>query len=124
DGQHLICRVPITFSQAALGAAIEVPTLDGTITFPLPRGTQTNEVIRIPDKGMPSVRGGRRGDLLVQVLIETPQKRTKRQDEVFRELAEIDQKHVSPQRKSFLDKLRDLFTGETPEEKPKKSEPA
>jgi molecular chaperone DnaJ len=123
DGQHLICRVPITFSQAALGADIDVPTLDGTIRFPLPRGTQTNEVLRIPDKGMPSVRGGRRGDLLVQVLVETPHKLTKRQEELLRELAEIEQKHVSPQRKSFLDKLRDLFAGEQADAKAPKSSP-
>jgi molecular chaperone DnaJ len=115
DGQNLICRVPITFSQAALGADIEVPALDGTMTFPLPRGSQTGEVIRIAGKGMPSVRGGRRGDLLVQVVVETPHKLTKRQEELLRELAEIDQKHVSPQRKSFLDKVRDLFAGEPPE---------
>jgi molecular chaperone DnaJ len=116
DGQHLICRVPITFSQAALGADIEVPTMEGAIQHPLPRGTKTHEVIRIPDKGMPSVRGGRRGDLLVQVIVETPKKLTKRQEELLRELAELDHKHVSPERKSFLDKVRDLFAGETPEQ--------
>jgi molecular chaperone DnaJ len=115
DGQHLICRVPITFSQAALGAEIEVPTLDGPIQYPLPRGTQTNEVLRIHNKGMPSVRGGRRGDLLVQVVVETPQKLTKRQEELLRELAELDHKHVSPERKSFLEKVRDLFAGPTTE---------
>jgi molecular chaperone DnaJ len=115
DGQNLICRVPITFSQAALGADIEVPTLDGTIQQPLPRGTKTHEVIRIPGKGMPSVRGGRRGDLLVQVMVETPQRLTKRQEELLRELAELDHKNVSLERKSFLDKVRELFAGETPE---------
>lgn len=61
---------------------------------------------------MPSLRGGRRGDLLVQVIVETPRNLTKRQEELFRELAELDHKHVSPQRKSFLDKLRDFFTAE------------
>jgi molecular chaperone DnaJ len=115
DGPHLICRVPITFSQAALGGDIEVPTLDGPITYPLPRGTQTGEVLRIHGRGMPSLRGGRAGDLLVQVTVETPQGLTKRQEELFRELAEIDQKHVSPQRKSFLEKLRDLFAGDSAE---------
>ena len=61
---------------------------------------------------MPSLRGGRRGDLLVQVVVETPRQLTKRQEELFRELAEIDQKNVSPQRKSFLEKLRNLFSVE------------
>jgi molecular chaperone DnaJ len=112
DGQHLICRVPITISQAALGGDIEVPTLDGQITETLTRGTQSGEVVRIHGRGMPSLRGGRNGDLLVQVFVETPQKLTKRQEELLRELAEIDQKHVSPQRRSFLDKLKNLFTPE------------
>ncbi len=110
DGNHLVCRVPITFSQAALGGDLEVPTLDGPITHKLKRGVQSGEVIQIHGKGMPSLRGGRRGDLLVQVLVETPRNLTKRQEELFRELAELDHKHVSPERKSFLDKLRDFFT--------------
>jgi molecular chaperone DnaJ len=115
DGPNLICQVPVTFSQAALGADLEVPTLDGTITYPLKRGTQNGEVVRIPGKGMPNLRaGGRAGDLLVQILVETPRQLTPRQEELFRELAEIDQKHVSPQRKSFLNKLKDFFTPEPP----------
>jgi molecular chaperone DnaJ len=115
DGQHLVCHVPVTFSQAALGAEIDVPTLDGKIKHPLPRGIQSGEVVRIAGKGMPHVRGGKRGDLLVQVLLETPRHLTKRQEELFRELAEIDQKHVSPERKGFLDKLKEFFTPETNE---------
>lgn len=119
DGAHLICRVPVTFSQAALGAEIEVPTLDGTIRYPLPRGTQSGEILRVPGKGMPTVRSdgsaGRTGDLLVQVIVETPRSLTKRQEELLRELAELDQKNVSPQRKSFFDKLKELFTPEEAE---------
>jgi molecular chaperone DnaJ len=61
---------------------------------------------------MPGLRSGRKGDLLVQVSLETPRQLTKRQEELFRELAELEQKHVSPQRKSFLDKLREFFSGE------------
>jgi molecular chaperone DnaJ len=60
---------------------------------------------------MPALRGGRRGDLLVQVVLETPRQLTKRQEELFRELAELEEKHVSPQRKGFLDKLKDFFAG-------------
>jgi molecular chaperone DnaJ len=110
DGSHLICQVPVTFSQAALGARIEVPTLDGRLDYDLPRGVQSGDVLRIAWKGLPSVRGGRRGDLLVQVVVETPKNLTARQEELFRELAEIEQKHVSPARKGFLDKLRDFFS--------------
>jgi len=117
DGNHLVCQVPVTFSQAALGAEVEVPTLDGPATMPMPRGTQSGDVHRIPSKGMPDVHGGRRGDLLVQVIVETPKNLTKRQEEIYRELAEIDHKHVSPERKSFLDKLKDFFSGQNDEEK-------
>jgi molecular chaperone DnaJ len=110
EGNHLVCQVPVTFSQAALGAAIDVPTLDGRMAYDLPRGVQSGEVLRIGGQGMPSIRGGRRGDLLVQVLVETPRNLTKRQEELFRELAEIEHKHVSPARKGFLEKLKEFFS--------------
>jgi molecular chaperone DnaJ len=112
DGTNLICRVPITFSQAALGGDIEVPTLDGPITHRLKKGIQAGEIVRIDGKGMPSLRGGRNGDLLVQVMVETPRQLTKRQEELYRELAELDHKHVSPERKGFLDKLKEFFAGD------------
>jgi molecular chaperone DnaJ len=111
DGVNLICQVPITFCQAALGSDIEVPTLDGPFAHTLKAGTQSGDVLRIGGKGMPALRGGRRGDLLVQVVLETPRTLTKRQEELFRELAELEQKHVSPQRKGFLDKLKDFVAG-------------
>ena len=82
----------------------------------LKAGIQTGEVVRIVGQGMPSLRGGKRGDLLVQVIVETPRHLTKRQEELFRELAEIDQKNVSPERKSFLEKLRGFFAAEAPED--------
>jgi molecular chaperone DnaJ len=78
--------------------------------YQLPRGVQSGEVLRITGQGMPSVRGGRRGDLAVQVLVETPRNLTKRQEELFRELAEIEHKNVSPARKSFLEKLKEFFS--------------
>jgi molecular chaperone DnaJ len=112
DGPHLICQVPITFSQAALGADLEIPTLEGTISHPLKQGTQSGEVLRVAGRGMPGLRGGRRGDLLVQVVVDTPHNLTKRQQELFRELAELDHKHVPAQRKSFLNKLREFFSGD------------
>jgi molecular chaperone DnaJ len=111
DGDHLICQIPISFSQAALGGPIEVPTLDGPITHELKRGIQSGDVVRIAGIGMPSLRSGRKGDLLVVILVETPTSLTKRQEELFRELAEIDRKNVSPHRKTFFEKLKGLFTG-------------
>jgi molecular chaperone DnaJ len=112
EDQHLICQVPITFSQAALGGDIEIPTLDGPLPHSLKRGVQSGEVLRVSGKGMPGVRGGRRGDLHVQLVVETPRHLSKRQEELFRELAELERANVSPQRKSFLEKLRDFFTAE------------
>jgi molecular chaperone DnaJ len=112
DGNNLVCQVPITFSQAALGGEIDVPTLDGAIKHAIKRGMQSAEVVRIAGRGMPNIRGGRTGDLLVHVVIETPRNLTKRQEELLRELAELDKSHVSAQRKSFLEKLREFFTAE------------
>jgi molecular chaperone DnaJ len=119
DGVNLVCQVPITFSQAALGAELEVPTLDSKVNYKLKRGVQSGEVLRIAGQGMPSLRGGRPGDLLMQVVVETPRHLTKRHEEIFRELAELDKKHVSPERKSFLDKLKGFFTPETAGAEPK-----
>jgi len=112
EGDHLICQVPIAFSQAALGAEVEIPTLDGPLHHAVPRGVQAGDVLRIPGKGMPNARTGRPGDLHVIVIVETPKTLTKRQEELFRELAEIEQKHVSPQRKSFFEKIKTFFKGE------------
>ncbi len=112
DGSHLVLQFPITYCQAALGATIEVPTLDGPDRLEVPRGTQSGEVFRLRGRGMPDPRGGAAGDLLVQTYIETPKKLTAKQEELLRQLAELEHTHVTPHRKSFLAKLRDYFTGE------------
>lgn len=115
QGRDLFCQVPISFSQAALGADIDIPTLDGQTTkLHVPRGTQSHEVLRIPGQGMPHVRSQQRGDLLVQVIVEVPRKLTRRQEELLRELAELEQKNVSPQRRSFLEMLKSWLGGEPP----------
>ena len=114
--EHLICEVPVTFSQAALGAEIDIPTLDGVIKHNLDRGIQSGEHFRIPGKGMPNLRNGRTGDLLVVIKVETPKNLIKRQEELFRELAEIDKKHVSAERKGFVEKLKELLTGKKEED--------
>jgi len=110
DGDHLVCQVPITFSQAALGGEIEVPTLEGPATHNLQRGVQSGEAVRISGKGMPNIRSGKRGDLYVVVVVETPRNLTRRQEELLRELAEIEKKHVSAERKSFFEKIREFFS--------------
>jgi len=111
NAQELHCEVPITFSQASLGGPLEVPTLEGKyINATLQRGTQSGDQIRIPGKGMPNVRHGRAGELVVHLRVVTPTNLTKRQEELFRELAELDGKHVSPERKSFMERVKEFFT--------------
>jgi len=110
EGPNLVCRVPITFSQAALGGEIEVPTLDGTKKLTIKRGTQFGDVYRLKGEGIADPRTGRRGDLLVQVYIEVPKRLTKRQEELLREFAETENANVTPQRKSFFETLKQYFS--------------
>lgn len=119
QGQHLICQIPITFSQAALGATIEVPTLDGREPLEIPRGTQPAEVFRLRGRGMPDPRGRAKGDLLVQVNVEVPRKLSEQHEELLRKLAEVENTHVSPHRKSFFEKLRDFII---PDDQPTRAE--
>jgi molecular chaperone DnaJ len=109
DGKNLICQVPINYPQAALGTSIEVPTLDGKETVVIPPGTQTGEVFKLRGRGMPDIRSRARGDLLVQVHIEVPKKITQNHEELLRQLAEVENAHVSPKRKNFFEKLKDYF---------------
>jgi molecular chaperone DnaJ len=109
EGTHLILQMPITFSQAALGATIEVPTLDGPSEIKVPPGTQSGEVFRLRGRGVADPRGGSPGDLHVQTHIEVPKKLTPRQQELLREMAELEHSNVSPQRKSFLERIRQYF---------------
>ncbi|CAL1151128.1 unnamed protein product [Cladocopium goreaui] len=112
EGQHLVCRVPITYTQAALGCDLEVPTLDGRDSVTLPPGTQSGDVFRLSGRGMPDPRRHGLGDLLVQVTIEVPKKLSADEERVLRELAELEHTNVAPQRKSFFGQLKDYFVGE------------
>ena len=104
----VLCEVPITFTQAALGMKIEVPTLDGKVEFDLPEGTQTGTVFTLRDKGIPSVNNPRRrGDQKFTVVVETPTKLTKEQKELLRQLD--GSLEASPKRKKFFDSIKDLF---------------
>ncbi|MCA9240622.1 MAG: molecular chaperone DnaJ, partial [Planctomycetales bacterium] len=112
DGQHLICRVPISYTQAALGSTVEIPTLQGKTDFEIPAGTQSGQVFRMQGKGMPDPRRRGLGDLLVQVTIEVPRKLSKEEEQKLRELANLEHKNVAPERKSFFHKLKDYFIHE------------
>jgi molecular chaperone DnaJ len=114
----LYCQVPISFAQAALGAEVQVPTLDRPETIQVPRGTQSGEILRIRGRGMPDISGRGRGDELVEVVVETPRGLTARQEELLREFAEIEHEQVSPRRKSFFEKLREYFTEESESPEP------
>jgi molecular chaperone DnaJ len=122
EGTHLILRLPVTYSQAALGATIEVPTLQGRHNLTIPAGTQTGEVFRVRGRGLVDPRGGAAGDLHVQTFIEVPKNLTSRQEELLRELAELEQSEVAPHRKSFLERLREYFTAADGAESPTKEQ--
>jgi molecular chaperone DnaJ len=116
DGRDLHCEVPITFSQAALGATVDVPTLDGPRPLQIPRGTQAADVIRVKGLGMPEVRGRGIGDLLVHVHVEVPRTLSPRAEELLRDLAAEDQKAVSPKRSTFFSRLAEYFQPKETEE--------
>jgi molecular chaperone DnaJ len=109
DGNNVIAVVPISFTQAALGATIDVPSLDGTKQLKVPPGTQYGSVFRIKGQGLPDVRTRRTGDQLVQVVIETPAKLNAKQEELLREFAKTENKSVSPKSVGFLEKLKRQF---------------
>ena len=110
DGSTVYCEVPITFAQAALGADIQVPTLDGKVSFSIPEGTQTGTSFTIREKGIPSaVSYRRRGDQKFTVVVETPTKLSKEQKDLLRQLDEGLDSKSSPKRKKFFDVLKDFF---------------
>ncbi|MEO1993179.1 MAG: DnaJ C-terminal domain-containing protein, partial [Pirellulales bacterium] len=111
DARDLHCRVPITFCQAALGATVDVPTLDGAKPLDIKRGTQPGDVIRVRGLGMPEIRGRGIGDLHVHVDVEVPKSLTAREEELLRDFAAEEQKAVSPHRSSFFSRLAEYFQG-------------
>jgi len=113
DGDHLHCEIPISFTTAALGGEIEVPTLEGHAKIKVPSETQTGKIFRLRGKGIKGVRSHAKGDLLCHVIVETPVKLTSRQKELLEELESISQKdnsRHSPRAKSWMDKAKEFFT--------------
>jgi len=109
DGNNLVAVVPISFTQAALGATIDVPSLNGTRQLKIPPGTQYGSTFRIRGQGLPDVRSGRTGDMLVQIVVETPTRLNAKQQELLREFAKTENKTVSPKSASFFEKLKKKF---------------
>ena len=110
-GTEVLCEVPISFSQAALGAQIQVPTLDGKVPYDLPEGTQTGTTFTIYGKGIPEVGNPkRRGNQRFTVVVETPTRLTKEQKELLRQLDDsLDKSATTPKIKKFFDNLKDFF---------------
>jgi molecular chaperone DnaJ len=109
EGRDVICEVPISFPQAALGHELEVPTLEGKVKLKIPAGTQSGKVLRLSGKGIPSLQGYGRGDQLVVVRVETPSRLTARQRELLEEFARESGEEVHPMGKGFFDKVKEMF---------------
>jgi molecular chaperone DnaJ len=117
NGTDLHCEVPISFPQAAMGAEVEVPTLEGKVTVSVPAGTQPGKLLRLRGCGLPPLEPRleaaqlkrMRGDCYVRVSVEVPASLTPRQRELLEEFAEESGIESSPATKSFMDKLRDFF---------------
>ncbi len=110
QGNDVIVEVPISFPQAALGAEIEVPSLQGKLKLKIPPGTQSGKVFRLKGKGFPDLHGYSQGDQLVKIVVETPRRLTPRQRELLEEFARISGEEVHhPMAKGFIDKLKEMF---------------
>jgi molecular chaperone DnaJ len=112
DGADLHCRVPISMVTAALGGGFDVPTIDGGKTrVKVPEGTQSGRRFRLAAKGMPVLRAREAGDMYVQVLVETPQKLTKRQKELLQEFEQQSSHETQPEAEGFFSKVKDFLEG-------------
>lgn len=112
DGGNLHCEMPISFTTAALGGEIEVPTLGGSAKMKIPHETQTGAVFRLRSKGIKPLRSSEHGDLMVHVVVETPVKLTDKQKDLLREFdvsTQADSGKHSPRSKGWLDKVKDFF---------------
>jgi molecular chaperone DnaJ len=110
EDDNVLCEIPISFAQAALGCEIEVPTLEGKVSMKIPDGTQSGKVYRLRGKGITSLQGYGRGDQLVIVKVETPTNLNKRQKELLEEFATISGEDAHPMKKGFLDKVMDFLS--------------
>ena len=113
EGADLLYELPITFSQAALGIEIDVPTLSGMARLKIPAGIQSGRMLRMRGKGLPQLQGGGKGDMIVRVLVWTPQQLTSEQEALFKKLAQIENAapaHADEDR-GFWSKVKEAFGG-------------
>jgi molecular chaperone DnaJ len=109
EGTDLICEVPVSIAQAALGTEIEVPTLDGSAKVKVPAGTQSGQMFRLRGRGVSDLNGYGTGDELVRIVVETPKKLSARQRELLEEFAKLSGEDVHPMSKSFFDKVKSML---------------
>jgi molecular chaperone DnaJ len=110
EGQDVHCIVPISFSQAALGSEIEVPTLDGKVQVSIPEGTQSGKKMRLKGKGIQRLGGYGVGDQILTIHVETPTKLSAQQKDLFEQLSQLEEQGAcNPMSRGFFDKVRDLF---------------
>ncbi len=112
EGADLHCRVPVSMVAATLGGEFEVPTIDGGQTrLKIPEGTQSGRRFRLPSKGMPVLRTRQSGDMYVQVVVETPQKLTKKQRELLAEFDRLSSTETQPESSGFFGKVKEFLDG-------------
>lgn len=119
DGDNLVLEMPISFTQAALGAEVDVPTIEskrgengsasGSAKLTVPRGTQHGSIFRVVGKGLPNLRSGRPGDLIVQTRVEIPSRLSKKQEQLLRDFAASEDKSVMPETHGFWKRVKDLL---------------
>lgn len=107
ENNDVLCNIPISFAEAALGASVEVPTLYGKVEMKIPSGTQGGKVFRLHGKGFPSVHGYGKGDQLVEIVVEIPTKLSSEQKELLKKFGELGD--GEPMRKGFVDKMKKIF---------------
>ncbi len=110
DGDDLHCVLPISFPQAALGTEVEIQTLEGAETIKIPEGTQSGREFKLRGKGVPHLNERGKGDLIVEVRVETPSKMTKQQKELMRQLAETMTVENAPHSRGLFDKVKEIFS--------------
>lgn len=111
EGEHLVMDMPLSFTKAALGAEVEVPTIDGKrATLKIPKGTQFGTMFRLSGQGMPSLRTGQRGDMLVVAKVEIPKKLSSAQEKLLRDFAASENETVMPESQGFWKKIKDVLS--------------
>ena len=110
EGNNILCEVPVSFVQAALGSEIAVPTLGGSHTLKIPAGTQTGKVFKLKGKGITSLRGDGIGDEEIKIVVETPAHLSEKQKELLKEFAALSGEKANPLSSSFMQKAKKMFS--------------